>query len=65
MSIVLENVTKRYGKLVTVDRVSLEVQAGELVRAAASEDEALFTEPVARPLLTARRCSHESTSRRR
>jgi len=30
MSIVLENVTKRYGKLVTVDRVSLEVQAGEL-----------------------------------
>ena len=30
MSIVLEKVTKRYGKLVTVDRVSLEVQAGEL-----------------------------------
>jgi sulfate transport system ATP-binding protein len=30
MSIVLENVTKRYGKLVTVDRVSLEVEAGEL-----------------------------------
>ena len=30
MSIVLENVTKRYGKLVTVDRVSLEVQTGEL-----------------------------------
>ena len=30
MSIVLENVTKRYGNLVTVDRVSLEVEAGEL-----------------------------------
>jgi sulfate transport system ATP-binding protein len=30
MSIVLENVTKRYGKLVTVDGVSLEVEAGEL-----------------------------------
>jgi sulfate/thiosulfate transport system ATP-binding protein len=30
MSIVLEKVTKRYGKLVTVDRVSLEVEAGEL-----------------------------------
>jgi sulfate/thiosulfate transport system ATP-binding protein len=30
MSIVLENVSKRYGELVTVDRVSLEVQAGEL-----------------------------------
>jgi sulfate/thiosulfate transport system ATP-binding protein len=30
MSIVLENVTKRYGEQVTVDRVSLEVEAGEL-----------------------------------
>jgi sulfate transport system ATP-binding protein len=30
MSIVLENVTKRFGKQVTVDRVSLEVEAGEL-----------------------------------
>jgi sulfate transport system ATP-binding protein len=30
MSIALENVTKRFGDLVTVDRVSLEVLAGEL-----------------------------------
>ena len=30
MSIVLENVSKRYGDQVTVDRVSLEVMAGEL-----------------------------------
>jgi sulfate/thiosulfate transport system ATP-binding protein len=30
MSIVLENVTKRFGEQVTVDRVSLEVEAGEL-----------------------------------
>src|SRR4030095_13200896 len=30
MSIVLENVTKRYGEQVTVDRLSLDVQAGEL-----------------------------------
>jgi sulfate transport system ATP-binding protein len=30
MSIVLENVTKRYGEQVTVDRVSLDVEGGEL-----------------------------------
>src|SRR5262245_5238832 len=30
MSIALDKVTKRYGQLVTVDRVSLEVEAGEL-----------------------------------
>ena len=30
MSIVLENVTKRYGEQVTVDRLSLDVEAGEL-----------------------------------